>query len=99
VRRKRKKYWLSSRARVTPTVEKNSSVPWFGSQQSACSKRPSNGSRQKCSGTATYAGDGSFRVELRGTLAPGLYTVLTALYLGDNYVNPDIHMVPYRATR
>jgi hypothetical protein len=53
---------------------------------------------QKCSGTATYAGDGSFRVELRGPLAPGLYTVLIALYLSNNYINPDIHMVPYQAT-
>ena len=24
--------------------------------------------------------------------------MLIALYLGDNYVNPDIHMVPYQAT-
>jgi len=46
-------------------------------------------------GTATYAGNGLFRVELPRHLASGFYTVLIALYLNDNYVNPDIKMVPY----
>jgi hypothetical protein len=47
-------------------------------------------------GTATYAGSGIFRVELPRHLTSGLYTVLIALYLNENYVNPDIKMVPYR---
>jgi hypothetical protein len=50
-------------------------------------------------GTATYAGNGLFRVELPRDLAPGLYTVLMALYLNENYVNPDIKMVPYRVSQ
>jgi hypothetical protein len=50
-------------------------------------------------GTATYAGNGLFRVELPRGLAPGLYTVLIALYLNENYVNPDIKMVPYRVSQ
>ena len=50
-------------------------------------------------GTATYAGKGLFRVELPRGLAPGLYTILMALYLNENYVNPDIKMVPYRVSQ
>ena len=50
-------------------------------------------------GTATYTGNGLFRVELPGDLAPGLYTVLVTLYLNENYVNPDIKMVPYRVSQ
>jgi len=50
-------------------------------------------------GTATYAGHGLFRVELPRDLAPGLYTILIALYLNENYVNPDIKMVPYHVSQ
>src|SRR5205823_8647408 len=50
-------------------------------------------------GTATYTGNGLFRVELPRDLVPGLYTVLIALYLNENYVNPDIKMVPYRVSQ
>lgn len=44
-------------------------------------------------GTALYVGDGVFRVELQGDLAPGLYTVLLALYVNENYVAPEIKMM------
>jgi hypothetical protein len=47
-------------------------------------------------GTAPYAGDGVFRVELRGDFTPGLYTVLLALYLNDNAVAPEIQTVTYQ---
>jgi hypothetical protein len=50
-------------------------------------------------GTATYAGNGLFRVELPRDLAPELYTVLIALYLNENYINPEIRMVPYRISQ
>jgi hypothetical protein len=50
-------------------------------------------------GTATYVGNGLFRIELPGDLIPGLYTVLIALYLNENTVNPDIKMVPYRVSQ
>jgi len=50
-------------------------------------------------GAAAYAGNGLFRVELPQDLAPGLYTVVIALYLDENYVNPEIKMVPYRPPR
>ena len=50
-------------------------------------------------GTAAYVGNGLFRVELPGDLTPGLYTVLIALYLNENAVNPDIKMVPYRVSQ
>src|SRR5262249_841841 len=49
-------------------------------------------------GTAAYAGHGLFRVALPEGLAPGPYTVLMALYLNENYVNPEIRMVPYRTS-
>src|SRR5262249_9677172 len=49
-------------------------------------------------GAAPYVGDGVFRVELRGDLVPGLYTVLLALYLNDNPVAPEIQAVQYRAS-
>jgi hypothetical protein len=35
-------------------------------------------------------------VDLRGTLRPGQYTVMAALLLGDNEVNPEIATAPYR---
>ena len=50
-------------------------------------------------GTATYDGKGLFRIELPRGLAPELYIVLIALYLNENYVNPDIKMVPYRISQ
>mgnify|MGYP001617999034 FL=1 len=48
-------------------------------------------------GTAPYGKDGVFGVDLKGKLKPGLYTILVALSLGGNDVNPDVKTVPYRA--
>jgi hypothetical protein len=50
-------------------------------------------------GTAAYVGNGLFRIELPGDLTPGLYTVLIALNLNENAVNPDIKTVPYRVSQ
>lgn len=47
-------------------------------------------------GAAPYVGEGVFHIERRGALAPGLYTVMLALYLNDNAVAPEIKTVAYR---
>jgi hypothetical protein len=47
-------------------------------------------------GTAQYTGNGVFVVALQGRLRPGLYTIMLALYLHENYVNPEIKAIPYR---
>ncbi len=48
-------------------------------------------------GTAQYEDPGVFTVDFQGKLKPGLYSIITALYLGGNYVNPEVKMVQYRA--
>ncbi len=45
-------------------------------------------------GSAPLAADGAFRVTLAATLKPGLYTLLVALYLGGNEVNPEVKTMP-----
>jgi hypothetical protein len=50
-------------------------------------------------GTASYAGDGIFTIELQGKVPPGRYTVLTTLYLNDNYIEPDVRMVSYEVAK
>jgi hypothetical protein len=50
-------------------------------------------------GTASYAGDGIFTIELLGKVPPGHYTVLTTIYLNDNYVEPDVRMVSYEVAK
>jgi hypothetical protein len=47
-------------------------------------------------GTAQYTGNGVFVVALRERLRPGLYTVMLALYLHENYVHPEIQVLSYR---
>jgi len=44
-------------------------------------------------GSASYAGDGIFAIELSGKVPPGRYTVLTTIYVNDNSIEPDIKMV------
>jgi hypothetical protein len=44
-------------------------------------------------GTAGDTGGGIFTVELGGKLPPGRYTILTTIYLNDNYVDPDVKLV------
>jgi hypothetical protein len=46
-------------------------------------------------GTAPYAGDGIFTIELQGKVPPGRYTVLTTIYVNDNYIEPDVRLVSY----
>ena len=48
-------------------------------------------------GNAPYGKAGVFTVDLRGKLKPGPYSVMVALYLGGNTVNPDVKVVPYQA--
>jgi len=50
-------------------------------------------------GTAPYAGDGIFTIELQGKVPPGRYSVLTAIYVNDNAVEPDVRMVSYEVTK
>jgi hypothetical protein len=50
-------------------------------------------------GTAPYAGDGLFTIELQGKLPPGRYTVLTTIYLNDNYIEPDVRSVTYEVIK
>ncbi|MFQ5656015.1 MAG: hypothetical protein ACE5G5_00570 [Candidatus Methylomirabilales bacterium] len=40
--------------------------------------------------------DGLFTADLKEKLGPGRYTVLSALYLNGNYINPDVRMFTYR---
>ncbi|MBI3030606.1 MAG: hypothetical protein HYY64_13945 [Candidatus Rokubacteria bacterium] len=46
-------------------------------------------------GTAKPGADGVFRVDLKGTLAPGRYVLLVTLYLNENAVNPDVRRIEY----
>jgi hypothetical protein len=50
-------------------------------------------------GSAGYAGDGTFTIELQGKVPPGRYTVLTAIYVNDNHIEPDVRMVSYDVKR
>jgi hypothetical protein len=47
-------------------------------------------------GTAHYTGDSVLVVELPGKLKPGLYTIMVALYVHENSVNPEIKLIPYQ---
>jgi hypothetical protein len=47
-------------------------------------------------GGGSYAGDGIFTIELPGKMPPGHYTVLTTMYLNDNYIEPDVRLMPYQ---
>lgn len=51
--------------------------------------------RVRLSGRARFE-EGALVVDLRDRLEPGTYTVLTALYLNENFTSPDIRRVPYR---
>ena len=47
-------------------------------------------------GTARYGDAGVFTVDFRGKLKPGVYSIITAMYLGGNYVNPEVKMIQHR---
>jgi len=47
-------------------------------------------------GTARYGDAGIFTVDFRGKLKPGVYSIITAMYLGGNYVNPEVKMIQHR---
>ena len=44
-------------------------------------------------GTASYVGDGIFAIELQRKIPAGDYTILTTIYVNDNYIEPDVKMV------
>jgi len=46
-------------------------------------------------GVAAPGADAIFRVDLGGSLPPGRYAVLVALYLNENTVNPDVRRIEY----
>ncbi|MFQ5754904.1 MAG: hypothetical protein ACE5H7_02305 [Acidiferrobacterales bacterium] len=55
----------------------------------------SNG-KAMLSGRGRLQHDATFAVDLEGKLKPGRYTVLIALYLNGNTMNPDIRQISYR---
>jgi hypothetical protein len=47
-------------------------------------------------GTASYVGNGVFAIDLRGKVPAGRYTVLTTIYVNDNYIEPDVKIVSFQ---
>ena len=48
-------------------------------------------------GNGRFANSGQFVLDLKDLAAPGLYTVVAALYVGDNGVNPEVKVIEHRA--
>lgn len=46
-------------------------------------------------GVAAPGADAVFRVDLAGSLPPGRYAVMVALYRNENTVNPDVRRIEY----
>lgn len=42
--------------------------------------------------------NGTFTIDLRKKLAPGIYAIMTTLYLNGNTINPDIRRITYQVT-
>jgi hypothetical protein len=47
-------------------------------------------------GSGLFGSDGRFVLDLKGLVAPGLYTVVAALYVGGNSVNPEVRVIEHR---
>jgi len=47
-------------------------------------------------GNAPYADAGAFILDLNRPLKPGLYTIITGLFLDGNRINPDLKSIQYR---
>jgi len=47
-------------------------------------------------GTAYFAKSGRFVLDFKDLAAPGLYTVVTASYIGGNSVNPEVKVIEHR---
>lgn len=45
-------------------------------------------------GRVSFGADGAARLDLKGILKPGLYTILVALSLGGNEINPEVKTMP-----
>jgi hypothetical protein len=54
------------------------------------------GGEVAAAGSTTEAPGGKIAVRLGGRLKPGAYTVLLALALGDNWVNPEVAVAKYQ---
>lgn len=48
-------------------------------------------------GTASFGNRGQFVLDLKDLATPGLYTVVVALYVGGNRVNPEVKVIEHRA--
>jgi hypothetical protein len=47
-------------------------------------------------GTGLFGKDGEFMLDLKDLRGPGMYTVLAALYIGGNSVNPEVKSIEHR---
>jgi hypothetical protein len=47
-------------------------------------------------GTGNFGNSGEFVLDLKALKGPGMYTVLTALYIGGNSVNPEVRVIEHR---
>ena len=47
-------------------------------------------------GSGLFGTDGRFVLELKGLAVPDLYTVVAALYVGGNSVNPEVRVIEHR---
>jgi len=47
-------------------------------------------------GTGVFGNRGEFVLDLKDLKRPGMYTVLTALYIGGNSVNPEVKSIEHR---
>ena len=47
-------------------------------------------------GSGLFGSDGRFVLDLKALVAPGLYTVVAALYVGGNSVNPEVRVIEHR---
>jgi len=47
-------------------------------------------------GTGLFGKDGEFVLDLKDLRGPGMYTVLAALYIGGNSVNPEVKSIEHR---
>ncbi len=45
-------------------------------------------------GRTSFGADGAVRLDLKGALKPGLYTIAVALSLGGNEINPEVKTMP-----
>ena len=47
-------------------------------------------------GSASFGGDGRLALSLKELRAPGVYTIMTAVYVGGNRMNPEVRVIEHR---